>query len=177
MSHADTPLDEAEYQNCTFRDVDLSSADLTGFKFIECDFVGCNLSMATLQGVSLRDTHFADCKMMGLFFDQCNPYSVTFSFNRCILDHSSFYRMNIKRTPFKACSLREVDFSGCDLSGINFDHCDLTGAKIEDAELVDTDFRTAENYTFNLSKNTVKKTKFSQSGLPGLLQEYNIEIE
>ncbi|MCB0599580.1 MAG: pentapeptide repeat-containing protein [Saprospiraceae bacterium] len=171
------PVPEGEYQNCTFRECDFSQADLSGYKFIECEFQACNLSMAVLQGVTFRDTHFRDCKMMGMLFEQCNPYGVTFRFLRCNLDHSSFFRLNLKRVPFVECTLREVDFSECDLTGVNFQNCDLTGAQIEGAILVETDFRTAFNYAFDLSKNKVKKTKFSLQGLPGLLKSYDLEIE
>ncbi|HPR01734.1 MAG TPA: pentapeptide repeat-containing protein, partial [Saprospiraceae bacterium] len=90
---AERSMPQAEYQNCVFNECDFSQADLSGFKFIDCEFIASNLSMTGLQGVTFRDTHFRDCKMMGMLFEQCNPYGVTFRFLRCNLDHSSFFRL------------------------------------------------------------------------------------
>ncbi|MCB0802799.1 MAG: pentapeptide repeat-containing protein, partial [Flavobacteriales bacterium] len=53
------------------------------------------------------------------------------------------------------------------LSGAVFEHCDLQKA----------DFRTAQNFIFDLNRNKVKGAKFSRENLMGLLIHYNIEIE
>ena len=47
----------------------------------------------------------------------------------------------------------------------------------ENSNLEKADFRTAANYSFNPELNKMKKTRFSLSGLPGLLAKYDIEIE
>ncbi|MCG8343444.1 MAG: hypothetical protein MI684_11495 [Chlorobiales bacterium] len=39
------------------------------------------------------------------------------------------------------------------------------------------DFRSAYNFSINPKKNRIRKTKFSLSGLSGLLDAYDIEIE
>ena len=51
--------------------------------------------------------------------------AISFSFEKCSLNYSSFYNKKIKKTNFKDCEVKEVDFSNCDLSASEFDNCDL----------------------------------------------------
>ena len=83
----------------------------------------------------------------------------------------------MKKTVFKDSSLLETDWTDCDLSSSIFDNCDLLDAKFENAVLEGVDFRTAFNYAFDLEMNRIKKTKFSLSGIRGLLCKYDIKIE
>ena len=114
---------------------------------------------------------------MGLFFDQCNPFGLTVSFENCILTHSSFYKLRLKKTSFKNSNLQNVDFTECDLTGAVFDNCDLTGAVFNNSILEKADFRTSFGYFFDPQVNKIKKAKFSLSGLPGLLEKYDIDID
>lgn len=170
-------LPKGEYENCTFRDCEFSQSDLSGISFTECTFTGCNLSLAKLGQAAFKDVTFAECKLLGLHFENCNQFLFAIDFDRCTLNLSSFYQLNLKRCRLKKCSLQEVDFTESDLSGAVFDHCDLTGAVFENTNLEKTDFRTAFNYTLDPEVNRMKKARFSLSGVAGLLVKYGIVIE
>ncbi len=71
----------------------------------------------------------------------------------------------------------EVDFSNCDLSGSVFENCNLLRATFENTILEKADFCTSFNYSLDPEINKIKKAKFSLSGLIGLLDKYDIEIE
>jgi hypothetical protein len=58
-----------------------------------------------------------------------------------------------------------------------FAECDLSRAVFQAGILEKTDFRSAFNYTIDPELNKLKKAKFSRSGLAGLLEKYNIDIE
>ena len=73
--------------------------------------------------------------------------------------------------------MHEVDFTECDLTATVFDNCDLLNAKFENTLLQKTDLRSAFNYTINPESNKIKKARFSLSGVAGLLDKYDIEIE
>jgi uncharacterized protein YjbI with pentapeptide repeats len=174
---AATPPAPGEYENCTFSDCDFSNADFSGYKFSDCSFVRCNLSLAKLVNTAFREVHFKDCKMLGLRFDDCNELGLSVGFEGCALRHATFYRKKLKNTIFKNTQLQETDFGECDLTGAVFNDCDLLDATFEETILEKADFRTAFNYAFDPEKNRIKKARFSQSGVAGLLQKYNIEIE
>jgi uncharacterized protein YjbI with pentapeptide repeats len=69
-----------------------------------------------------------------------------------------------------------VDFTESDLTHSVFDNCDLTRAAFEHTILEKADFRTSFNYSLDLEMNRVKKARFSQAGVIGLLGKYDIDI-
>jgi uncharacterized protein YjbI with pentapeptide repeats len=133
--------------------------------------------MAKLTRAAIRDVKFTECKMLGMHFEHCNEFLFSASFENCVLNLSSFYKLKIKKTVFKNSSLHEVDFTECDLGGAVFDNCDLTGTIFENTNLEKADFRSAFNYSFDPEKNRVKKARFSVEGLAGLLGKYGLDIE
>lgn len=177
LDFVQTPLPRGEYEYCTFNHCLFSRADLSNSCFLNCSFVECDLSMAHLHKTSLNEVHFRNCKMLGMRFDQCNGFGLSFGFERCQLNHSSFYGVRIKTTLFRYSQLQEVDFTGADLSAATFDHCDLTNARFEQTILEKADFRTSLNYSLDPELNRIGKALFSMEGLPGLLGKYDIKIE
>lgn len=170
-------LPTGEYEDCTFNNCDFSETDLSAIKFIDCDFSGCNLSLAKISRTVFQNAKFKNCKMLGLHFDECSEFLLSFRFENCVLNHSSFYKTRIKKTHFKDSQLRETDFTECDLSEAVFEKCDLARATFENTNLEKADFRTAFNYSFDPDFNRVRKAKFSLSGVSGLLDKYDIKID
>ncbi len=170
-------LAKGEYENCTFSNCNLAEADLSGFSFENCLFEQCNLSMAKLKKVSLRDVKFKNCKLLGLRFDDCNPFLLAVNFENCQLNYSSFYQLKLKGTKFNKCNLQEADFTETDLSQADFYGCDLKLTVFENTILEAADFRNAEHFIIDPEKNKITKAKFSMGGLPGLLNKYHIVIE
>lgn len=171
------PLEKGEYENCIFKNCNFVENNLSGFKFMECEFISCNISMAKLDKTALRDIQFKDCKMLGLHFDTCNEFGLSFSFEGCQLNYSSFYTTKIKKTIFRNSQLQEVDFAESDLSSSVFENCDLSLASFKNTILEKADFRTSFNYSIDPEINRIKNAKFSLLGISGLLDKYDIEIE
>ena len=171
------PLAKAEYENCTFSACDFSECDLMHFRFIDCSFIMCNLSLIKTNDTSFQQATFKGCKMLGIRFDLCKTFNLSFTFDGCTLDHSSFYKLNIKKTVFRDCVLKSVDFTECDLSGSSFARCNLADATIERSNLEKADLRESVNYRIDPEINKIKKAKFSIEGLPGLLSKYDIIID
>lgn len=70
----------------------------------------------------LQEVHFKDCKMLGLRFDNCNSFGLSFSFDGCQLNHTSFYKTKIKSARFNNSQLQGVDFKEADLTNTVFDN-------------------------------------------------------
>ena len=174
---ADDLLTKGEYENCIFNSCNIAETDLSAFKFIDCTFNGCNLSLTKLNKTVFREAIFKDCKMLGLRFDSCNEFGLSFSFDGCQLNHSSFYKTKIKKTGFKNSQLQETDFEEADLTSAVFDNCDLTQAIFDHTTLEKADFRTSYNYSIDPEINRMKKARFSVLGVSGLLDKYDIDIE
>lgn len=172
-----SPLPKGEYEGCRFSNCDFSNSDLSGIKFIDCTFTACNLSLAKLSKTSFQDVVFTDCKLLGLRFDQCSGFGLSFRFENCQLNHASFNGVKIKGTPFQNTQLQEVDFTDTDLSGAVFQNCDLQNAVFENTLLLKADFRTSFNYSFDPDLNKIKGAKFALPDVIGLLDKYGIQID
>ncbi len=170
-------LAKGEYNLCKFSGCNFSNSDLKDIKFYECEFINCNLSLAKLTNTIFRDVQFKDCKMLGLPFDNCNEFGLTVGFENCNLNHSSFYRKRMAKTIFRNSQLVEVDFTDCDLSQALFANCNLSDAKFENTNLEKADLRLAHHYSINPAFNKIKKARFSLTGVVGLLNQYDIEID
>jgi fluoroquinolone resistance protein len=177
VNFIETPLEKGEYEACSFNFCDFSNANLSDFIFTNCDFSHCNLSLAKLTKTSFHTVVFKDCKMLGMRFENCEPFGLSFSFDNCLLNHASFYKTSIRSTVFKNCQMQEIDFSTCDLTAAIFENCDLARTTFENTNLEKSDLRTAFNYSIDPEVNKIKKAKFSLFGIAGLLEKYSIEIE
>ncbi|GGH13621.1 pentapeptide repeat-containing protein [Sphingobacterium alkalisoli] len=166
----------AQYENCRFENCNFEGQNLSQFRFLNCEFLRCNLSLTDMQNVTLQGDIFKECKMLGMRFDLCNPFNLSFTFHNCLLDHSSFYKTVVKKTIFQTCELKEVDFEQCNLTQSVFDNCNLLHSKFFQSILEKVDFRSAYNYTIDPDNNKLKKAKFSLVGVPGLLEKYDINI-
>jgi len=173
---AGRPLAPGEYTGCKFLNCDLSNADFSSIHFLDCQFQDCNLSLAKLNKTMFSEVQFNRCKMLGLHFEHCNPFGFAVYFSGCMMDHSCFYRMKMKKGSFTDSKLQEVDFTECDLSSSTFENCDLADAIFDQTVLEKADFRTSFNYTIDPERNKLKKAKFSLSGSRGLLTKYDILI-
>ncbi len=167
---------KGEYERCRFINCDFSNAFMRDTKLIEVEFVDCNLSNAKIDQVLFREVKFMTCKMLGLHFENANPFGFSVEFNDSNLSHTSFYATKIKTTKFNHCLMDSVDFTGADLSLAVFDHCDLRHAKFINCNLEKADFITAINYSIHPPLNKIKKAKFGADGISGLLDQLDIEI-
>lgn len=177
IQFATAPMQKGEYDSCVFRHCNLESADLSGMAFNDCSFIDCNLSLAKLTKTAFRKVIFRDCKMLGLHFENCTPFGLEFTFEHCILNHGSFYELNISKTNFRYCSLVEVEFTRAQLKGTTFDECDLLNAHFEDTNLEKADLRTSFHYSIHPALNKMTGAKFSFPEAKSLLEVFKIVVE
>jgi fluoroquinolone resistance protein len=173
----DKPLIIGDYENCSFINCDFSEANLSDLNFLECEFIGCNLSLVKLNNTSLREVKFKKCKLLGLHFEDCNNLLITIDFEDCILNISSFFKLNLKRTRFINSKIIDVDFTETDLNKSIFENCDLKSTTFQNTNLEGADFRSSYNYSIDPELNRIKKAKFSIPWIAGLLDKYDIDIE
>jgi uncharacterized protein YjbI with pentapeptide repeats len=71
-------LPVGEYENCTFLACVFAQADLGRQEFTNCTFEDCDMSMAKLKNTVFKQAIFKNCKMLGLRFEDCNPFLLEF---------------------------------------------------------------------------------------------------
>lgn len=177
QSYTETPFPKGEYDNCTFRNCTFTGVDLSKISFSECAFEGCDLSNAILVSTALKDIEFSGCKLLGLRFEDTNPFLLQLRFHQCQLDYSSFYDAAVAGTNFGASTLREVDFTEANLEGASLNGCDLTGAVFDRTNLQKADVRNAIGLELLPENNQLKGARFSNNSLAGLVLHHGIRIE
>ncbi|MFI1772343.1 pentapeptide repeat-containing protein [Thalassobellus citreus] len=170
-------LPNADYEYCTFKNCNFSEGFLSKIRFLECEFIDCNLSSANITGASFQDVKFIGCKILGVHFENCNPFGFALHIEDCQLNHASFYQVVLSNTRIINSKLQNVEFTEADLSRCVFDGCDFQGATFDNTNLEKADFRKAINYNIHPDRNRLKGAKFSLGGVVGLLGGYGVEIE
>ncbi|RZL50363.1 MAG: pentapeptide repeat-containing protein, partial [Pedobacter sp.] len=165
------------FDDCTFKNCDLTEAHFYGCDFVKCTFDNCNLSMVKLANVGLDNIFFANCKMVGADFSHTKDFLFSANFTNCILDYAAFMKKKNRKAKFLGCSLKGADFAEADLTEAKFDKCDLSAAVFVRTILNGANFITAVNFTIDPEKNQLRKAKFSTDGLAGLLENYGIIVE
>ena len=177
LDFKENPVPPTEYENCIFINCSFAGASLGKLSFMECEFENCNFSSAKIAGTGFKEVVFRNCKLLGLAFDTCSDFLLSFRFSDSILNFSSFYRLKIPNTSFSNCRLQEVDFTEAELSGVNFSGSDLSGAIFQGSRLSNSDFRGAVNYSINPQENVLTGAKFAIPEVVGLLDVYKIRVE
>ncbi len=172
----DKKVNHKEFEDCIFKNCDFSNSNFSNNSFIDCEFIDCNLSMINLAGSDLKTVVFKNCKLLGIQFQACNDFLFQVSFYDCILDYASFANKKMPKTIFHSCNMKEVTFIGTDLSGASFENCNLENAIFNETILAAANFTKAYNYTIDPEFNPMKKAKFSNEGIIGLLEKYDIKI-
>ena len=175
--YAEDEIMYRDFERCTFTDCDLSGCNYLGTAFTDCVFINCNFYEAKINYVSLRDVQFTGCNFTGVNFSMCDALLFSFGFTNCILDYTKFYTLKLKGTVFTNCSLTAVDFMKADITDVIFDNCNLHKSVFIDTIANKADFTTSYNYTMDPEKNKLKRAKFSQAGLKGLLEKYEIIVK
>lgn len=170
-------LPREEYENCKFLNCNFYNADLLNVVFRECTFESCDFSLASVKNTSLYDIHFIGCKLVGVQFEECNPFLLSMDFENCVLKLAVFYKVKLKKTYFKNCNLQETDFTESDMTGAIFENCDLHRTIFHKTNLEKADFRSSYHYSIDPEQNRITKARFSRMGVVGLLDKYRIEIE
>lgn len=177
INYTEESLLKGEYENCTFSNCDFSHSDISQIKFIDCLFSDCNLSNADLSETSLQNIKFKDCKMQGLYFEKCYAFGFSVRFENCLLNHSSFYRVDLSDSSFSDTNLKEVDFTDSNCNNITFENCDMHRAIFDHTILENADLKSAVGFSIDPEINRIKGAKFSLAGIAGLLNKYDINIE
>ena len=172
-----TKIKKGEYDNCTFTNCNFEAIHASNIQFVECEFIECNFSNSIVKDTAFKDVQFYNCKMMGVKFNECDPFLLQMTFKDCQLNFSSFYQLKIQKTQFVNCNLQEADFTETNLTSSLFDNCDLKNTIFDRTNLEKGNFITSVNFSIDPEINKLKGAKFSKDNVMGLLQKYGILVE
>lgn len=168
------------FEGCEFSDCDFSEAVLKKCKFTECYFHNCNLSVINPGYSQFRNVEFDSCKLLGINWTRADWPKVSFfkllSFQRCILNDSSFLGLALEEMVLQECRAHDVDFRGANLREANLSFTDFSRSLFNKTNLSYADFTESINYDIDIYNNDIKKAKFSRYEAVRLLDCLNIEL-
>ena len=176
LNYAGKTVRNREFEKCSFKTCDFSNSDFSYNRFTDCTFTGCNLGLMKLNQTTMNGIFFKECKLIGLNFHECADMLFSVRFENCLLDYASFINKKMSKTSFKNSSLKSTVFSNTTLNKALFDNTDLQGAVFDKTNLQEANLTTAYNFSIDPEKNMIRKAKFSQQGLLGLLAKYDIQV-
>lgn len=174
---AHEPLNFTEFEDCSFEGCNFSTVDLGHCSFISCTFIDCEFSMTLLGRTAFQDVHFEGCKLLGLYFNDCNPLLLSLNFTNCHVKVCSFEGLRLPKTIFLNCDLSEADFNGVGLKESSFEGTRLERCLFDGADLEGADFRQAIDFALDPEIVNLKGARFSKCNLEGLLKRYDLDIE
>jgi uncharacterized protein YjbI with pentapeptide repeats len=173
-------FDGKTFQDCVFRNCDLTKAVLRFCKFTDCRFESCNLSLAKLQASVFSGVSFKDSKLVGVNWTEAHWPRIRLAcpveFTNCLLNDSVFLGLALKGTKISRCQAKGADFREADLAKADLTHTDFTGAVFGGTNLEGADLDHAGNYAIRPADNRLKGAKFSLPEAMALLYCLDIKI-
>lgn len=165
-----------EFCNCNFEGCKFSESLFRECQFEDCNFKNCDLSLIKVSNSSLLDIVFEDTKILGVNWTDANS-PLSMKFNSCVISHSVFTKLSLRKINIVNCYARDVDFAEADLTQANFKQTDLLNARFLNTNLTHADFTEAKCYSVNPNLNKLKKTKFSLPEAISLLSSFDIILQ
>lgn len=170
-----------KFTDCVFSQCSFETAILSNCRFSNCLFQQCNLNLVKLPGSSFPATRFEKSKLLGVDWTQANWSTSGFDslvrFDECVISHSTFIGLALKRIRITNCIANEVDFRDADLSNADFTGTDLDRSIFGNTNLTEADLSQARNYMVDPSKNRLKHAKFSMPEAMALLYSMDIVLK
>jgi len=173
-------FEHIEFDGCVFKECDFSDTAFTNCKFIECEFNNCNLSLLKVNYSRFMDVVFNECKVIGVDWTNASWSNLSLpspiSFQKCVLNDSSFYGLYLSEMTLEECKVHDVDFREGNFNDSNFSSSDFLSSVFSGANLSGVSFEFAENYFIDINNTNIKQAKFSRQEAVCLLESLDIEL-
>jgi fluoroquinolone resistance protein len=165
-----------EFFKCSFVSCLFTRTSFERCIFEKCTFKSCNLGIVKLKGSSFVDVQFTDSKMIGIDWTLVQK-PIRVNFLKCLLNDSSFYKLDLRSTLIEECTAHGTDFESVNLSKSVCRKTDFLMSKFDGANLTFADFSEAFNYSINPNNTKIKKARFSLPSAVTLLDPWDVIIE
>ena len=169
-------LEEIEFYQCRFEGCQFPESVFRNCRFELCGFEKCDLSVMKPLGSCFADVQFQKSKLLGVDWT-LTVAPATLSFQRCMVNLSTFQRLALPKLQMMECVAREVDFTGANLTKANFTRTDLLGSRFAETNLSGADFSHATNYALDPTINRIKKAIFTLPEALSLLSTFDIVMK
>ena len=180
LDHSSIKLERNSFDGCRFIECSFAETTFSSCRFNDCVFEDCDLSLASFPYCNMTLVEFIGCKCIGVNWTTIEGMRLTmgapFSFDNCLLNHSTFLGMQLEKLQMIGCVAHEVDFRECGLNSADFSHTDLTDTLFQKTDLSQADLSSAKNYSIAPHLNTITAAKFKLPEAMALLYALDIKL-
>ena len=98
INYSNEIFELAEYDTCIFDSCSFIKTTLSNSNFTNCEFINCKFEAPIISQTSFKDILFQECTFLGIQFEYCNSFLFEVSFDSCMLQVCSFFKMNLKNS-------------------------------------------------------------------------------
>ena len=175
---SDRELSGIDFEECIFEDCSFLETRFTYCRFLHCVFKNCRLNLVRVANCSFSNTDFDGSQVIGINWTEASwpkrGLSNSINFSRCVLNHSTFTGLSLRKMQLSDSVAKDVDFSDTDLTQGDFRNSDFAQSRFAHTNLTKVDFRGAKNYAIAAHLNTLKQSRFSLPEAMSLL--YGLDI-
>ncbi len=170
------PLEDAEFEDCTFNKQLLNDCKLSRCRFFDCSFQECDFTLSRLVDCAFVRTKFVRCRLTGINWSEVEKLERV-CFDGSQLNDTTFIGVKMDACDFSNCIARRASFRDLSLKGMIFRGADLEGAEFVNADLRQADFRQATGYLISPRENRLEKARFSLPEATRLLHGLGIVLD
>lgn len=178
---AQQKIKQKTFQECIFKECTLTEVSFENCKFYKCTFKDCDLSLMKVKNAIFSEVAFEKTKATGVNWMDAmwgkNNLLGSISFTDCTLNYSTFIGLKLPKLTMVRCIARDVDFAEADLTHANFSGTDFTDSRFNHTNLTEADFTDATHYNISATENMLKKTRFSLPEAISLLHSLDIILK
>jgi fluoroquinolone resistance protein len=163
------------FRECTFTNVTFAEARLRECRLEDCAVLLSDWTMAKVYGTAMRGVKFAGCKLMGIDWSDGHR-SLDASFKECVLDYSSFARIDLRKSVFTDCRMLEVNFSEANLTEADFSGSNLDRSRFQKTNLSRANLAGATNLVLNPAENKVKGAVIALDAAVGIVAAMGMTV-
>jgi uncharacterized protein YjbI with pentapeptide repeats len=170
------PLDDGEFEDCTFGKLALNDRKLSRCRFFDCTFRDCDFTLSRFVDCAFVRSKFERCRLTGINWSEVEKLERV-SFNGSQLNDTTFIGVKMDACDFSQCIARRASFRDIALKGVLFRGADLEGTEFVNADLRQADFRDATGYVISPRENRLEKARFSLPEATRLLYGLGIVLD
>lgn len=173
-------ITQKTFQECIFTQCTLNEVSFENCKFLKCSFKDCDLNLMKVKNCTFSEVEFESTKVVGVNWMEAmwgkNNLLGSINFTGCTLNYSTFIGLMLRKMTLTRCLAKDVDFAEADLTQANCVGTDFTDSRFHHTNLTEANFTDATHYNISATHNTLKKTRFSLPEAVSLLHSLDIVL-
>lgn len=169
LSGAEEPMDELQFESCTFANLDFRRLTLRDVRFSRCE-----LPLAQFGDSGMYRVQFDHCRLAGADFTRCSLRELRFE--DCLMDYASFGGAKIKHALLQGGRMQEGSLQSVQWEDLRWEGIAIDGTDISDTLLRGMDLSRCEFSHLRISAHLAAGLRIRGDQAPTLIRAFEVEL-